>query len=109
MIRSPRKNQWVRASKKCQGRCWYCGAKPEELTIDHAKPRSRGGKNTDENLVPACGYCNNLKANLTLSEFRKYAKMRIIRNLMILGFCSGDMGKIRITFFGEGNSRPFAW
>jgi hypothetical protein len=109
MIRSPRKNQWVRASKKCQGRCWYCGAKPEELTIDHAKPRSRGGKNTDENLVPACFYCNNLKAQLTLSEWRKFVKMKVIRSLMSLGYFNGDLVKIKIVFYGEGNDSPFKY
>lgn len=109
MPRSPRKHQWFRAASKCGGRCWYCGGRPEELTVDHAKPRSRGGQNRDDNLLPACEYCNNLKANLTLSEWRKFVKMRVIRNLMSLGYISGDLSKVRITFFGEGNDSPYAY
>ena len=109
MPRSPRKNQWWRAAKKCGGHCWYCGDQPEELTVDHAKPRSRGGQNFDDNLLPACGYCNNLKANLTVSEFRKWVKVRVIRNLMQLGYLSCDLSSIRIVFYGEGNDSPFAF
>ena len=109
MPRSPRKNQWWRAAKKCGGHCWYCGDVPEELTVDHAKPRSRGGQNFDDNLLPACTYCNNLKADLTVSEFRKYVKVRIIRNLMQMGYISQDLSQVKIVFFGEGNDSPFAF
>jgi len=106
--RSPRKNQWNRAARKCDGRCWYCGEVPEpgDLTVDHAKPRSRGGKNFDDNLLPACDYCNNLKSNLTVSEFRKFVKVKVIRNLMTLGYFGPQ---VRIVFYGEGNENPFAY
>jgi 5-methylcytosine-specific restriction endonuclease McrA len=109
--RSPRKNQWWRAAKKLDGHCWYCGCTPEfgELTVDHAKPKSRGGQNQDENLLPACSYCNNLKANLTVSEFRKWVKVRVIRNLMTLGYFASDLSSTRIVFYGEGNDSPFAY
>jgi len=108
MPRSPCKNQWHRAAAKCDGRCWYCGEIPEpgELTVDHAKPRSRGGKNFDDNLLPACDYCNNLKSNLTISEFRKFVKVKVIRNLMTLGYFGAQ---VRIVFFGEGNENPFIY
>jgi hypothetical protein len=79
------------------------------LTVDHAKPRSRGGQNFDENLLPACGYCNNLKADLTVSEFRKWVKVKVIRNLMCLGYCAQDLSQIRIIFYGEGNDSPFSY
>jgi len=82
---------------------------PEELTVDHAKPRSRGGQNWDDNLLPACGYCNNLKADLTVSEFRKWCKVRVIRDLMTLGFFATDLSQVRIVFYGEGNDSPFAY
>src|SRR5208337_3182198 len=109
MPRPPRKNQRWKAAGKCDGRCWYCGDEPEELTADHAKPRSRGGCNFDDNLLPACLPCNNEKSNLTVSEYRKYCKMKLIRRLMPLGFFSGDLSKIRIVFFGEGNDSPFTY
>jgi hypothetical protein len=33
------------------------------FTIDHHIPRSNGGKNTRDNLQPACASCNNKKGN----------------------------------------------
>lgn len=52
--------------------CQYCGAKPErsELTLDHIRPRSRGGKTTWENVVTACRRCNTRKGNRTPAEAR---------------------------------------
>ena len=48
-------------------RCQYCGAR-EKLTIDHVFPRSRGGRDTWENLAAACIPCNNRKGNRTPEE-----------------------------------------
>jgi 5-methylcytosine-specific restriction endonuclease McrA len=47
--------------------CQYCGAQPgpQELTIEHVLPRSRGGYSTWENCVLACVACNTKKANRT--------------------------------------------
>ena len=47
--------------------CQYCGSK-KDLTIDHIIPRSRGGKDTWENLVACCYKCNTKKGNFLLSE-----------------------------------------
>lgn len=46
-------------------RCQYCHHRPgpEQLTIDHVLPRSRGGQTTWENCVTACFRCNARKAN----------------------------------------------
>lgn len=112
MPRTPRKSQWNRAANKCEGRCWFCGVKPDPgmLTVDHAKPRSRGGGNWDDNLLPACDYCNNLKSNLLISEFRKLVKVRVIRNLMTLGYGGCDLSRlVKIVFYGEGNENPFIY
>jgi 5-methylcytosine-specific restriction endonuclease McrA len=50
--------------------CMYCGVQPgpEELTIDHVMPKSRGGGSTWENCVLACVECNKKKANRTPDE-----------------------------------------
>lgn len=109
MPRAPRKSQWNRATKKCEGRCWYCGITPEEITVDHAKPRSRGGNNSDDNLLPSCRYCNNLKGDRTISEFRKCVKVLVCRGWMSLGYGATDLSKIKIIFYGEGNPTPFAF
>jgi 5-methylcytosine-specific restriction endonuclease McrA len=55
-------------------RCQYCGSR-DSLTIDHVLPKSRGGKDTWENLVAACTPCNNRKGNRTPEE----ANMRLLR------------------------------
>jgi 5-methylcytosine-specific restriction endonuclease McrA len=39
-----------------------------DLTLDHLIPKSRGGSNGPENLVPACKPCNNRKADRTPRE-----------------------------------------
>lgn len=47
-------------------RCGYCGKAAS--TIDHVLPRSRGGKNSWENLVACCLRCNNVKSDRTPQE-----------------------------------------
>lgn len=53
-------------------RCGYCGRHAE--TVDHIKPRSRGGKNTWKNTIAACDPCNQRKADRTPAE----AGMRLL-------------------------------
>lgn len=48
--------------------CQYCNYRGEQLTLDHIIPRSRGGKETWENLVAACVRCNVKKGNRTPRE-----------------------------------------
>ena len=52
-------------------RCMYCGAKKRdgsELELEHIIPKSKGGKNTWENLVAACAPCNRRKNDRTPEE-----------------------------------------
>lgn len=51
-----------------RGTCQYCGKHGD--TVDHIMPRSRGGRDTWENCVCACGYCNRQKNNRTPDEAR---------------------------------------
>ena len=55
-----------------KNRCMYCGGEfpARALTLDHIIPRSRGGKNTWENLVACCMPCNKKKDNKLLSELK---------------------------------------
>jgi hypothetical protein len=46
--------------------CAYCGEFAS--TIDHVHPRSRGGKNTWQNMVAACLSCNHKKGSRTPEE-----------------------------------------
>jgi 5-methylcytosine-specific restriction endonuclease McrA len=47
-------------------RCGYCGARAD--TIDHVRPRSRGGLHVWTNVVAACARCNHRKGDRLLSE-----------------------------------------
>ena len=50
--------------------CQYCGNyfSSDKLTMDHVLPKSRGGKNTWQNLVAACKRCNQKKGSRTTKE-----------------------------------------
>ena len=72
-VRLSRRNIFLRDQSTCQ----YCGHifSSRELNIDHVYPRSRGGKNTWENLVLSCFPCNTRKADRTPDE----AQMPLLR------------------------------
>ncbi len=55
-------NSWLEMT------CIYCGRKAREN--DHVIPRSRGGKNTRDNLVPTCAGCNAEKSTMTPFEWK---------------------------------------
>jgi len=50
--------------------CQYCGKRGsgDDMSIDHVKPRCRGGLTTWENCVLACVRCNSRKADRTPKE-----------------------------------------
>lgn len=41
--------------------CAYCGIEAD--TLDHVKPRHKGGATVTNNLVPACRCCNRKKGS----------------------------------------------
>jgi hypothetical protein len=47
--------------------CAYC--RGPATTLDHVVPRSRGGRGTITNAVPACGPCNNVKGSVPVERF----------------------------------------
>ena len=47
--------------------CAYCACHAN--TLDHVRPRSRGGMTVEENLVPACGRCNGAKSSTDWREW----------------------------------------
>lgn len=51
--------------------CAYCSCPIDNFsrTVDHLYPRSRGGKLSNNNKVPACGDCNQLKGSMSVNEF----------------------------------------
>jgi len=68
-----KKTSWWR-KKTASGICYYCKRKfkPNELTMDHLIPLSRGGRSTKENLVPCCKECNSKKKYLLPIEWEEY-------------------------------------
>lgn len=61
-----RKNILLRDRNICQ----YCAKHfpTAELTLDHIIPKSKGGRDTWENLCACCGPCNKKKADKSLEE-----------------------------------------
>jgi len=64
---SEAKRLWRKAIKNAwQNCCCFCGQPPisdQSLTIDHLKPRSKGGENISRNCLPACLEHNQSKGS----------------------------------------------
>lgn len=52
--------------------CAYCGNRyaHKDLSRDHIRPQSRGGKDSWMNCVTACRSCNQQKADMPVEQFR---------------------------------------
>ena len=72
-VRFSRRNIFERDKHTCQ----YCAKRmPKvDLTLDHVVPRSKGGRDTWDNLVLACVKCNVRKGDRTPEE----ARMPLVR------------------------------
>lgn len=67
-----------------QNRCAYCGVE-NPSTLDHIKPRSKGGTTNTQNLIPACSSCNRSKASQEVfSWFRSHPKWTAKREADLL-------------------------
>jgi 5-methylcytosine-specific restriction endonuclease McrA len=62
-VKFNRRNIYARDSNRCQ----YCGKKfpTTELSLDHVKPKSQGGRSSWENIVCCCLKCNVKKGGRT--------------------------------------------
>lgn len=71
--RELRRSRWWR-NRLARGVCHFCSGSfsPEELTMDHLVPVTRGGKSTPGNVVPACKECNSRKKYLLPIEWDEY-------------------------------------
>jgi HNH endonuclease len=54
--------------------CQYCGLRPPDtvLQLDHIHPISKGGEDTEENLITSCVDCNAGKTNRILGAIRPW-------------------------------------
>ena len=72
--------EWRELALRYESRCAYCGA-CGPLQADHRVPLSRGGSNSIDNILPACGQCNRKKRDRSEAEFRaRLASERDNRN-----------------------------
>jgi hypothetical protein len=71
--RELRQSAWWRR-KLADGVCHYCRKHfpPDELTMDHVVPLSRGGTSERYNIVACCKECNNKKKYLLPVEWDEY-------------------------------------
>jgi len=60
-VKYSRSNIFLRDDYVCQ----FCGSRPniKLLSLDHVKPRSKGGKTSWYNVITACKACNSHKGN----------------------------------------------
>ncbi len=67
--RDIRQSRWWKNELK-RGICYYCNEKfaPNQLTMDHIVPLSRGGLSNKSNIAVCCKECNNKKKYLTPAE-----------------------------------------
>ena len=52
--------------------CCYCGLgveSGESLSLDHLKAHSKGGSNSETNLVTCCKRCNSSRSNRPVASF----------------------------------------
>ena len=59
---------WKRILELHRWRCAYCGGR-ENIVREHMFPKSRGGDDALENIVPACQTCNSRKGTRTPLEW----------------------------------------
>ena len=107
-------SKWIRADKRLaiylrdRFTCIYClrdlhGAEPFDVTLDHLKPCSKNGGNSEANLITACRSCNSSRQDKPLNRFcgpetikhikrntrRSLKKYRTLAKAIIAGEC-GD-------------------
>src|SRR5437879_3492537 len=67
-------------------RCGYCGVSETssggELTIDHFRPVSQSGDDSDDNLVYACNRCNQFKSDFFPDPAASAPEHRLLHPLL---------------------------
>lgn len=106
-----RKEVYFKYNKKCA----YCGNEISlnEMKVDHLVPKSKGGLDEIENLMPSCEICNHYKDSHNIHKFKylmtgiinKIKKLYIIKVAMRYGLIEF---KNFTTFYYERES-PEDW
>ncbi|MFR9547150.1 MAG: HNH endonuclease [Rikenellaceae bacterium] len=68
--------------------CAYCGEKSDNMALDHILPKSKGGKDSGDNLIKACRKCNSSKRDRDMLEWSTdnniYINPWLLRNYLKL-------------------------
>ena len=98
---------WYRMIRRAGYRCMYCSRKfePEQLTLDHIVPLSRGGSHSTGNVGPSCAKCNVHKGNKTYVEWKTILSTPIY-NSMVAEYrrktTKRESLDLRIDIYGDG-------
>ena len=100
LARFSRKNVWVRDEGKCQ----YCGihVSPDNYTLDHVVPKTRGGTTHWGNVVACCYSCNQKKGDKSVQQ----AGMRLLKPVVkpqVLPYIQD------VEFYVEQKNLPQEW
>lgn len=91
--------------KKAGNKCRYCGCNHIILlTADHKIPLSRGGEDELKNIDCVCGWCNQMKGDMTPTEFRRY--LRALNTLAELNKVYASRTNPDIKFKPNGVMNP---
>lgn len=87
--------------------CQYCGQSlnARELTVDHVKPRSRGGESSWENCVLACRSCNRRKADRTPQQAGMRLRREPVRPIWRPDFSAGRVVESWAAFLPKTEER----
>ena len=102
MTRKEAKHLWRQSIKEAWCNCCaYCGNPPIDdasLTLDHVKPRAKGGEDRPSNCIPACKKCNHSKGSQEWAEwFRSQNSYSMEREYRIRAWMEAEKQNIPIS------------
>jgi molybdopterin/thiamine biosynthesis adenylyltransferase len=95
-VKRPSSTKWKRTRfavwLRDDFRCVFCGLdflrdyqSLHLASVDHVKPRVKGGSNDMENLVSCCTSCNCLKADSEIESLEEGRELIAVRRSMLMG------------------------
>lgn len=119
MTSAEARKQWRAAIKKAwENRCAYCGKPPidtKSLTIDHVRPKVRGGEDRTTNCIPACRSCNQDKGSeywqewFRLQPFYSLETEIRIKHWLNTGTVMDFMDASAIVWFEDYIDQSYDW
>ena len=102
MTRKEAKHLWRQSIKDAWSNCCaYCGNPPIDdasLTLDHVKPKAKGGEDKTSNCIPACKRCNHSKGSEDwVSWFNRQEFYSIEREYRIRHWIDSEINGIPIS------------